>query len=173
VSRFIFIVGLLVFIVIAAFGIAFVLRLLSPVVDAAGPITSLSGGAAREAVESYFRISFPPAPATDDFYIARRNDDYWIRFNAAKDELRGLLAGSPVLVCDDLALLDGLRPEFAFRDLTPGEQRSLDWWTPDAVASFVGSDCVGEDLTSYKILVDTARTDIWTVYLEITKPAAS
>jgi hypothetical protein len=144
------------------------LRLLSPVADVASPITTLNGNAAREAVESYFAITFPPA--TDDFYIARRNDDYWIRFNAAKDELRGLLAGSPVLVCDDLALLDGLRPEFAFRDLTPTDQTTLDWWTPDTVASFVGSDCVGENLTSYKILVDTSRTDVWTVYLEITKP---
>lgn len=73
-------------------------------------------------------------------------------------------------MCNDLDLLDGLRPGFAYADLSLEERNALGWWTPNLARTFVGSDCVGEDLTAYKMLVDTANVDAWTVYMEITKP---
>jgi hypothetical protein len=125
----------------------------------------------RQAAETYFAITLPPAPATDQYHVARKQDDYWLRFLATPDALRGLLADSPVLACDDLDLLDGLRPDFAFDELLSlPEQNALAWWTPDSAGTLVGSDCVGDDLTAYKMLADSANPDLWIVYMEITRP---
>jgi hypothetical protein len=175
-SRFVAILLLLVFLVGAGVCAVVVIRLLQPAVTttaSAEPILMVASGEnARQATEAYFDTALPPAPVTDQFYFARKQEDYWIRFNVRPDELHGLLAASPRLVCDDLDLLDGLRPEFSYIELTLEEQSALTWWTPDSANQFVGSDCVGENLTAYKMLVDTSNSSVWTVYMEITTPPA-
>ena len=171
-SRFLLFLALLALLIgIAVCAIAG-LRLFQPSENTASPELMLAtGDSGRRAAETYFAITLPPAPATDQFYVARKRDDYWLRINVQPDALRGLLADSPVLACDDLDLLDGLRPDFAFEELlTLEEQNALNWWMPDSAGTVVGSDCVGEDLTAYKILADSANPDTWIIYMEITRP---
>ena len=174
-SRLLVFLALLVFLI--GLGVCAVVgfRLFQPVASTTNPDLMLAtGDNGREAAETYFAITLPPAPATDQFYVARKRDDYWLRFNAIPDALRGLLADSPVLACDDLDLLDGLRPNFAFDELLSlPEQNALNWWTPDSAGTVVGSDCVGDDLTAYKMLADSANPGVWTVYMEITRPQAT
>jgi hypothetical protein len=173
--RFLVIIASLVFLIGIGACAVVGLRLFQPAANAAEPILMVATGEnGRQAVEAYFATTLPPAPITDVFYLAHKQDDYWIRFNVHPQELHGLLANSPRLECDDLDLLNGLRPEFAYtQHLTPQEQAVLNWWTPDTARAFVGSDCVGADLTSYKLLVDTINTAAWTVYMEITTPQAA
>jgi hypothetical protein len=169
-SRFVSIVLLLIFLI--GLGICGVVafRLLAPSTSPDSILMVTDGQNARLATEAYFETRLPPAPATNQFYLARKQDDYWIRFDVQPNELHGLLASSQRLVCHDLDLLDGLRPQFAYMDLRLEERNALIWWTPNSAQAFVGSDCVGEDLTAYKMLVDTANATTWTVYMEITKP---
>jgi hypothetical protein len=171
-SRFVIIVLLLIFLVgLGVCGIA-AFRLFQPaqaVTTTDNVLLVAEGENARLATEDYFGTRLPAAPITDRYYFARKDDDYWLRFNVQPNALNGLLADSPRLVCHDLDLLDGLRPEFAYVDLSLEERNALTWWTPDSARTIVGSDCVGEDLTSYKMLVDTSNPS-WTVYMEITAP---
>ena len=171
-SRFVLIVLLLVFLIGLGICGVVVVRLLQPVATVVtGDVLMVAEDeGARQALEAYFGKRLPPAPITDNFYFARKGEDYWLRFDVQPNALQGLLAGSPRLACDDLALIDNLRPEFSFIELGPEERSALTWWTPDEARTFVGSDCVGEDLTAYKMLVATENPSRWTVYMEITAP---
>jgi hypothetical protein len=170
--RFLVIIASLVFLMGVGACALVGLRLKQPVATLPESILMVAtDDTARQAAEAYFAITLPPAPVTDLFYLAHKQNDYWIRFNVQPEHLHGLLADSPRLECNDLDLLNNLRPEFAYAErLVREEQAVLSWWTPGTARTFVGSDCVGADLTSYKLLADTTNGATWTVYLEITIP---
>jgi hypothetical protein len=136
------------------------------------PVVIEEGEVARERMEQYFRVPFPSAEETGNFFWAETEtaNQRWIRFDIIPDELQGVIAGTPAVDCQDLDLATNYMPQFSFINQSEDGDVILYWWTPEAVNFYIGADCVSSNETTYKILVDTSSETVWTVFMEITQP---
>jgi hypothetical protein len=136
------------------------------------PVVIEEGEVARDRMEQYFRVAFPSSPETTNFFWAETETAHqrWLRFDINPDELQGVIAGTPTVDCQALALATNYMPQFSFINQSEDGDVILYWWTPEAVNFYVGADCVSSNETTYKILVDTSSETVWIVFMEITQP---
>ena len=136
------------------------------------PIVIEEGEVARDRMEQYFRVPFPSSDETGNFFWAETEtaNQRWLRFDINPDELQGVIAETPTVDCQALALATNYMPQFSFFNQSEDGDVILYWWTPEAVNFYVGADCVSSNETTYKILVDTSGETVWTVFMEITQP---